>query len=176
MLLALLLSACTTGQQPIAPTAAPAAPTAAPAAQATEIPGMGELAEQTDPQIKTTVGRIANNLDRFRGRTVTVSGEVDNIVSPHAFTIGGEDFGAEALIVSKQPLGELVEGQQETNAWVNGIVQVIGQVRPFNLSLYEQELGVDLRDELLQPCRQACDRARRACADAAPETGRRRRR
>ncbi|MDP9374472.1 MAG: hypothetical protein M3Q65_18885, partial [Chloroflexota bacterium] len=102
-----------------------------------------------------TVAAIADNPSAFYGRRVTVSGEVDEIVGPRAFTIGGEDFvgGDELLVVNADPSLRIAP-PAVSNVPGDGVldeddlVQVTGPVRRFDLAEVEREIGADLDDGL----------------------------
>jgi hypothetical protein len=84
---------------------------------------------------------FSNDYDAYIGETVTVSADVNEIISPAAFTIAGtNDTTVEALlIVHDKELSELSNGQA---------VAVTGTVHEsFDIQTVEKELGVDLEDE-----------------------------
>jgi hypothetical protein len=59
----------------------------------------------------------------FLGKTVTVSGKVDHVYNPHAFTLAGEPGGRELLVIDKDRKGPAVK-HGET-------VQVTGKVEKY---------------------------------------------
>lgn len=85
-----------------------------------------------------TIDRILDDPRAYIGRTVTVRGEVDDLVGPRAFMLEDGDlfFDDELLVVSAGRLPRLVEGEGE--------VRVTGQVRRFNRAEVEDELGIRL--------------------------------
>ena len=75
------------------------------------------------------------------GEQITVSGEVERVVSPQAFLIGGEllSFGLEE--------GTLVFGADIPDVTEEGFVQVTGTVREFVVADIQNELGIDFGDD-----------------------------
>ncbi len=96
-----------------------------------------------------TVAEIAGNLDQFTGQQVAVRSEVEEVITPYAFTLD-ED----ALLEGGIDNDLLVIGANQNNSLIDeGLgertVLVQGTVRPFDLATFEQELGYDLEDSLL---------------------------
>ena len=95
------------------------------------------------PKVGVTLYDITDNTEEFYGSTVTVSGEVNEVLGPRSFTIGGEEFGGEELlVVSSVPRPDPEEGD---------VVQVTGEVQRFDVSSVERNIGFDLDGELLAP-------------------------
>ena len=103
-----------------------------------------------------TIDEITDSPGPFLGQTVTVSGEVDQVLGPRAFTIGGDDFIGEdeLLVVGANDLPQLI-GRSELPGRPAGellaaddVVQVTGPVRRFDLAAVEREIGFDLDDGL----------------------------
>jgi hypothetical protein len=69
---------------------------------------------------------------------VTVSANVEEVISPNAFTIAGGDVEA-LLIVGTNEMNNLQEG---------GLVEVTGTVRQFSVAEAEEFVGSDLDDGL----------------------------
>lgn len=94
----------------------------------------------------TTVERILEDPEEF-GESTLVSGQVREIISPRAFTVGSGFFGRELLVVSEAPLATPT-GRSATRPILEGDpVQVVGEVRTFDLSEFESEVGAELRRE-----------------------------
>lgn len=53
-----------------------------------------EEPESEGPASGVVVSDITDNPSEYFGSTVTISGEVNDLAGPQAFTIGGEDFSA----------------------------------------------------------------------------------
>ncbi len=94
--------------------------------------------QSAGPEAGVTISDITDNPEEYYDSTVTVSGEVGELIGPRAFTIGTEDDlggGEGVLVVSGDPALNLVEGMP---------VQVIGVFWEFDLEIFEEELGVEL--------------------------------
>lgn len=81
---------------------------------------------------------------RFYGETVTLSGEVDQVLGPRAFEMEGDDlfFDEQIVVLTRSPVrlgGEAVADDDE--------LAVTGTVRPFTTTEIERELGWDLEPE-----------------------------
>lgn len=88
------------------------------------------------------LGRGRASQDALEGRfgqQVRVTGEVATIISPNAFTIGGDEIGENPILVvgTIMPLG--IEAGER--------VQVTGTVKEFQVPGYEQDLDLDLIDQ-----------------------------
>lgn len=117
--------------------------------------GLGVLAgcgeETSGPEQGATVGEIQQDQEpaeaaesedvmSFVGQTVTVSADVNEIITPTAFTLGDDLFGEPLLVVSGEPAPQLNPDSP---------VQVTGTVmQAFDLVAVESELGVDFDDAL----------------------------
>ena len=95
-----------------------------------------------------TIEEIAEDPARYIGRRVTVSGEIDDLLGPRAFTIGGEGWfdGDELLVVSAGPIPAPRGRPADAPLREDDLVQVTGPVRRFALADVEREIGVDLDD------------------------------
>lgn len=71
------------------------------------------------------------------GETVTVNGEVSEVIGPNAFTVGGEEIGENPILVVGAQVPALEEGAE---------VQVAGTVVEFQVLGYEEDLDLDLVD------------------------------
>lgn len=84
-----------------------------------------------------------DDVNRYLGQRVTVSAEVNEVLSPNSFTIAGtagSGGAGELLIIANDP-GVLVE--EENAAAVTGTVR-----QAFDLAAVESEFGVDYDDTL----------------------------
>jgi hypothetical protein len=85
-----------------------------------------------------------DDLDSYERQSVTVSAEVNEIISPSSFTIAGTDeTTVEALLVVHDK--QLSELQPELTVKVTGTVH-----KAFDLPTVEEETGLDLEDELYE--------------------------
>ena len=71
------------------------------------------------------------------GETVTVNGEVSELIGTNAFTIGGEEIGDNPILVVAAQVPALGEGD---------VVEVAGTVVEFQVIGYEEDLDLDLVD------------------------------
>jgi hypothetical protein len=96
----------------------------------TEQPGLGEQGQG---------GAAQEDLEGKLGQQVQVTDEVATIISPNAFTIGGDEIGENPILVvgANLPPG-LVAGQQ---------VRVSGTVKEFQVRGYEEDFDLDLVDQ-----------------------------
>ena len=120
-----------------------------PAAQEEAAAATGGEAESAGPAAGVVISDVTDNAQEYFGTTVTVSGEVNDLLTPNAFTIGGEDFLGtdELLIVGAQQLPNIVEGVEgEVEVGQDDIVQVTGEVHEFNVTEIEDEVGYALDD------------------------------
>jgi hypothetical protein len=92
---------------------------------------------------------LANPEVYYDEEDVTVSGEVNRILSPFAYTIGGEEFGDQELLVVGPPPAAVAERTEERPLFRRDIVQVAGELRPFEIEALEAEIDADLADEQL---------------------------
>ncbi|WP_026531877.1 hypothetical protein [Arthrobacter sp. H41] len=85
---------------------------------------------------------FSDDYDSLVGEEVTVSAEVNEIISPVAFTIAGtDDTTVEALLIMhSEELSEVTDG---LTVGVSGIVR-----DAFDLPAVEEDMGIDLDDEL----------------------------
>jgi hypothetical protein len=95
--------------------------------------------------VGATVADLARDSAAFVGRTVTVQGEIDQAVAPHAFILQDEGSGSEMLVVTAKtaavPPATELENRRD--------VRVIGEVRPFNLAQLRTDLGIPATDDRL---------------------------
>ena len=95
-----------------------------------------------------TVSEIADAPATYIDRTVTVGGEVEQVIGPRAFMIGGDEFigGDELLVVSANNLPTVADRPAGETLAANDLIQVTGPVRRFDLADFEEEIGFDLDD------------------------------
>lgn len=84
------------------------------------------------------IGELQEDIGSYDGDEVTVSAQVNRIISPGAFTIAGTDeTSVDALLVVHGEVNEAL--QQDYTAEVSGIAH-----QAFDLAAVEEELGEDL--------------------------------
>jgi hypothetical protein len=95
---------------------------------------------------------IRDNPNEYRGETVTVSGEVNQVLDPFAFTIGGEQWvnGGEILIIGPPPHANGAVLEEEDPLQAADIVQVHGTVRDFDDIDFEDEFDEQVNVDALQ--------------------------
>lgn len=95
------------------------------------------------------VSQILETPNTFYGTTVSIEGEIENVLGTRALTIDGPGaIGDQLLVVSRdslEPVGG--SGIPQSIFSPTEVIMVEGQVREFNLNEVEQELGVDLDDQ-----------------------------
>jgi hypothetical protein len=101
-----------------------------------------DIDQSAGPDVGVNLREVAAHTSVMVGRTVTVSAEIDDILSPHVMTIGNDNpfFGNEVVIVSGQPWDTLAGVPLDED----DVVQVTGEVRLFDTSELERELGIEL--------------------------------
>jgi hypothetical protein len=115
------------------------------AAVAPAVTPVGPVAAQTPAA--GTIERIASEPEAFYGRSVTVTGDVAEVLGPRSFVVEDDNLLVDATIpvVSAAPL--LDDGQPiEADAIVSENVRVTGTVHQFNIAAFEDRLGLDLDD------------------------------
>ena len=98
--------------------------------------GDPEFGGSDGPDVGITPRDIYLHPDRYIGRTVALSGEVEGIYGPYAAWL--RDAGV--LVVRRRP---------EPTWFDEAGAHVTGTVRRFDLAALEAELGIDLNEELL---------------------------
>ena len=96
----------------------------------------------------TPLQRIVTNPAAHYGESVGVTGQVREILSPRAFTVGQQGFfGPDLLVVTQKPLAAPTGRSGSRPVLEGDLVSVAGDVRKFDLSTFEREAGRDLRRE-----------------------------
>ncbi len=99
-------------------------------------------AQDPNPLLK----QVANEPDRYLGRRVTISGEVEEVTSPRAFRVEGDDgilFEKELLVVAKSDVRPGGNALEEGDT-----VVVTGKVAKLRTTEIERDIGWDLQPEL----------------------------
>lgn len=102
----------------------------------------------TAPPVGAAGVTLSNLLDdpgKFTGQTVTVSGEVNDVLGPKAFTIGGEEFlpPGELLVVSPTGFPAIPDYPENEYLVDDDIVQVTGTVRTFVQTEVARQVDAD---------------------------------
>ncbi len=94
------------------------------------------------PQVGVTLQDIENDPQAYVGQTVTVSGEVQQVVGANAFIF---DYG-DVIVVGARELPQMT-GTPTTDFFTGEpVVQVTGSVAIFSAAEMEQQLGYQLDD------------------------------
>lgn len=94
----------------------------------------------------TPIERIIDKPGDF-GESTLVSGHVREIISPRAFTVASSFVGPEILVVTSDRLA-VPTGRAATRPILEGDpVDVVGDVRDFDLAEFQREVGGTLRRE-----------------------------
>lgn len=106
--------------------------------------GILTACESEGPEIGATISEIESDPLEFFGEMVTVSGEINEVYGPASFTIGGEGFGGQLLVVVP-PNANVVGVLEDNEPYAeDDIVQVTGLVREYVVAEVEEEYGLDL--------------------------------
>jgi hypothetical protein len=101
------------------------------------------------PVLDTTLQRIVAGPEPFFGDSVVVGGEVREIISPRAFTVGQPGFfGPDLLVVTKAPLAAPTGRSGSRPVLEGDSVTVAGDVQRFDVAGFERFAGVELTREL----------------------------
>lgn len=85
------------------------------------------------------------------GQTVTVSGEIDEILDPQGFTLGGQGLEEGVLVLSgAESFADIGLELDESLVDANRVLQVTGTVAELVIVDYEEEFGVDLDDTVYE--------------------------
>lgn len=90
-----------------------------------------------------SVNSVADDPDAYFGSTITVSGEVDEVITPLLFTISGSEDGEELLVLSVDSIAAVSGRSTAEPVQRRDIVQVTGRLRPFKRAELEDEHGAD---------------------------------
>ena len=83
------------------------------------------------PERGVTITEVLDDVNRYLGRGVTLSGEAEEVLTPHAFTLSDHEL----LVMKVAPIRYV---REETTAYVTGTV------RRFERAALERELGIAL--------------------------------
>lgn len=100
------------------------------------------------PASAVGAGQIIENPSNYVGKTVTVTGEVEDLHGPRAFEMdSGVNLG-ELLVLGKDPYPQVPDGATNRAFIVDDTVTVTGVVRMMVTTEIERELGWDLEPQL----------------------------
>ncbi|MGH4010245.1 MAG: hypothetical protein ACRDTH_19155 [Pseudonocardiaceae bacterium] len=84
-------------------------------------------------------GAAQESLEGRLGQQIQVTGEVATIISPNAFTIGGDELGENPILV--------VGANLPAGLTTGDTVRVTGTVKEFQVPGYEKDFDLDLIDQ-----------------------------
>ncbi len=125
------------------------------ASQVVVTPQQGGTSAQAQQQgAQVALSTIVDNPSEFYGRTVTVSGPVARVLNPNAFVTVAQEAAQQqndGFFDDPETLAEqgvlVVSGSGSgPNLTENQSVQVTGQVQRFDVTTFEQELGVQFEE------------------------------
>lgn len=99
------------------------------------------------PGADVTAGRIIENPAEYVGRTLTVSGDVENVYGPRAFAMDSGVQAGELLVLGAEPFPQVSEGGGRAYV-VRDNAKVTGTVVLLVSAEVERELGWDLDRQL----------------------------
>ena len=94
-----------------------------------------------------TAAQVINNPSAYVGKTITVSGDVEEIHSPRAFNMDSGASVGELLVLGREPFPQLPEAGNRAYL-VSDTATVTGIVRLLVTGEVERELGWDLTPEI----------------------------
>lgn len=103
--------------------------------------GLAACGEKSQgPEAGTDVEDITSQPETFVGRKVTVSADVDEVITPRSFRIAGEDIGGGGLLVFS------AQGKQDLDD--DDVVRVTGEVREIVYHRFKDDFGFEARDDV----------------------------
>lgn len=95
-----------------------------------------------------TLGGVLAEPERFLGKPAILTGQVEEILSPRAFTVGEPGLlGRELLVISRTPLAAPTARSATRPILEGDFAQVSGEVRRFDRAAFERDAGISLKDE-----------------------------
>ncbi len=96
--------------------------------------------EIADDKGGVTAQMVIENPDAYMGKTVTVSGDVEEIHSPKAFNMDSGVSVGELLVVGREPFPNLADANDRAYV-INDVATVTGVVKKFVTADIEKEIG-----------------------------------
>ena len=94
-----------------------------------------------------TANQVVENPSAYVGKTVTVSGDVEEIWGPRAFNMDSGASVGELLVVGREPFPNLADAGNRAYV-INDVATVTGVVRMFVTADVEREIGWDLDPQI----------------------------
>ena len=95
-----------------------------------------------------TANQIIENPAAYVGKTVTVSGDVEEVHSPRSFNMDSGSSVGELLVVGREPFPNLADANNRAYV-INDVATVTGVIRLLDAKGLKDELGWDLDPNLL---------------------------
>ncbi len=95
-----------------------------------------------------TAGQIVENPAAYNGKTVTVSGDVEEIHGPRAFNMDSGASVGELLVVGREPFPQLPDAENRAYV-INDVATITGVIRTLDDKGLKDEIGWDLDPNLL---------------------------
>ncbi len=102
-----------------------------------------DAAEIAEDKGGVTAQMVIENPDAYIGKTVTVSGDVEEIHGPKAFNMDSGVSVGELLVVGREPFPNLADADNRMYV-INDVATVTGVVKKFVMADVEKEVGWDL--------------------------------
>jgi len=94
-----------------------------------------------------SVSQLLDTPAHYAGRMVTVSGEVNDVLGPKAFTIGGDEFlSGELLVVSPKGFPQIPDRPEDEYLVEDDLVLVTGRLRSYTHKDITQDFDAHLED------------------------------
>lgn len=103
--------------------------------------------ERVDKVGGVTANQVIENPSAYVGKTVTVSGDVEEIHGPRAFNMDSGASIGELLVVGREPFPNLADAGDRAYV-INDVATVTGVVRMFVTADVEREIGWDLDPQI----------------------------
>ena len=101
------------------------------------------------PGVDVTAGQIIANPTFYVGQNLTISGKVEDLYGPRAFTIDSGMQEGDLLVIAAEPFDVIVEERAASDDKPLGSKVIVGgTVRLFVAGAIEKEVGWDLDPEL----------------------------
>lgn len=97
---------------------------------------------------ESTLTKILDNPDQYIGQKVTVTAEVQDVLTPRAFKISDDVVGDELTVITSKPLSEQQTQQAEEFLQDNANVRVEGTVRRVTVAEVERDYTITLDPEI----------------------------
>ncbi len=99
--------------------------------------------EKADRVGGVTAQQIIENPSAYVGKTVTVSGDVEEIHGPRAFNMDSGTSLGELLVVGREPFPQ-IPGNESRAYVINDVATVTGVIKMFNADEVKKDIGWDL--------------------------------